>query len=212
IGNEQALVKLLHEKLPKSCRMHVVGVGAAVNRTLATSIARAGHGAEILVGLDNDVERTAKRLFDRTGAPVLTDVTIADDAVISCSPMHVPDVFANAPLLAAVCLNPEGGTIVVLGSLAHGTWEKKITVRAIAEGEGSEAITKLYAREHVADCEMRWTMGKDTEAIDDSIESTGLEFQIATRLTSWIAIDEERRVDGSVGSRHEVQPHELPYG
>src|SRR5690606_10990754 len=51
IGGEQQLVTLLHESLPASCRLHVIGVGAAVNRSLSSSLARAGRGAEILVGL-----------------------------------------------------------------------------------------------------------------------------------------------------------------
>src|SRR5205085_5403398 len=109
IGNEQQIVDLCHERLPKGCRLHVVGVGSAVNRTLATSLARAGRGAEILVGLDEDAERAAKRLVDRTAQPVLTDVTIEGDAIVQLAPEHVPDVFAGAPIRAAFAFKPEGG-------------------------------------------------------------------------------------------------------
>lgn len=210
IGNEERIVRLLHERLPARCRFHVAGVGAAVNRTLATSLARAGRGAEILAGLDEDAERAAKRLLDRTGAPVLTDVTISGDALLDIAPEHLPDVFAGAPIVAAMKLRPEGGEIVVRGSLARGTWERRIRVPATARGEGSRAIAALYAREHVADLEMRWTMGRDVESIERRIEELGIAFQIATRRTSWVAVDEERRASGP--ARHEVIPQELPYG
>jgi len=209
VGGEQKIVKLLHENLPKSCRLHVLGIGSSVNRSLATAMARAGRGAEVLVGLDEDLERGAKRMVDRTRMPVLTNVEIAGSALVRHAPEHVPDVFEGAPVVAAVALRPEGGELVVRGDLARDRWEQRIRVPARREGEGNQAIAALYAREHVADLETRWTIG-DQQSLDREIEATGLAFQIATRLTSWVAIDESRTVTGP--SRHEAVPQELPYG
>jgi Ca-activated chloride channel family protein len=230
VGGEQQIVKLLHDKLPKSCRLHVMGIGSAVNRSLATALARAGRGIEVLVGLDDDIERGTKRLVDRMRAPVLTNVEISGSALVRCAPEHAPDVFEGAPLVAGVALSPEGGELVVKGDLAHGVaspghpyrvateqWIQRITVLpkrtrdrdSGREMQGNQAIAALYARECVADLEMRWTIG-DTEKIDREIETIGVEHQIATRLTSWVAIDQASRVDGPV--RHEVQPQALPYG
>lgn len=212
IGGEQRIVTLLHESLPQSCRMHVVGMGSGVNRTLSTSIARAGRGAEVLVGLDEDAERAAKRLVDRTRAPVLTDLVVEGDALVDHAPRHVPDVFAGSPVLAALRLRPEGGTITVRGALAIGSWSKTVRVPPMRHGSGEAAVAALYAREAVADLEVRWTIGADTAAVDREIESLGLVFQIATRRTSWVAIDEVRSIDPTKGSRAEDVPQELPYG
>lgn len=209
VGGEQRIVRLLHENLPESCRLHVLGIGSAVNRSLATAMARAGRGAEVLVGVDEDVERGAKRMVDRTRMPVLTNVEISGSALVRHAPEHVPDVFEGAPVIAAVALRPDGGELVVRGDLARDRWEQRIRVPARREGEGNQAIAALYAREHVADLETRWTIG-DQARLDREIEDTGLAFQIATRLTSWIAIDESRAVTGP--SRHEAVPQELPYG
>ena len=212
VGGEEQIVTLLHESLPESCRMHVVGVGSGVNRTLAASLARAGRGAEVLVGLDEDAEKSAKGLVDKTRAPVLTDVTISGDAFIDGAPEHVPDVFAGAPVLAALQVRPSGGELVVRGKLASGRWEQRIQVRAADPGDGNLAIVKLYGRERVADLEMRWTIGNEVQSIDREIESIGLVFQIATRRTSWVAIDDDRSVDPRRGTRHEEIPQEVPYG
>ncbi len=212
IGGEARIVTRLHESLPASCRMHVVGVGAAVNRTLATSIARAGRGVEVLVGLDEDAERAAKRLVDRTRLPVLTDLVIEGDALVEHAPEHVPDVFAGAPVLAALKLRPEGGSLTVRGNLAKGTWQKTLHVPRTSHGDGDGSLAALYAREAVADLETRWTIGRETQEIDRQIESLGLVFQIATRKTSWVAIDETRSVDPTRRGREEVVPQELPYG
>jgi Ca-activated chloride channel family protein len=212
VGGEEQIVTLLHESLPESCRMHVVGVGSGVNRTLATSLSRAGRGAEVLVGLDEDAERSAKNLVDKTRAPVLIDLVIAGDALVEHCPEHVPDVFAGAPVLAALQVRPAGGELIVRGKLARGVWEQRIQIPATDPGEGNPAVVKLYGRERVADLEMRWTIGKAVQEIDREIESIGLVFQIATRKTSWIAIDDDRSVDPRLGTRHEEVPQELPYG
>jgi Ca-activated chloride channel homolog len=212
IGGEAQIVKLLHENLPKSCRMHVLGVGSAVNRSLATALARAGRGAEVLIGLDEDAERAIKRMVDRTKSPMLTNVSILGTGLVRHAPEHVPDVYEGAPILAGLQVNPEGGEIVVRGELAgREPWEQRIRVPALREGEGNAAVVALYAREHVADLETRWTMG-DTQAIDQQIETAGVEFQISTRLTSWVAVDMTRKLDKPGTSRHQNVPQNLPYG
>ena len=212
VGGEEQIVTLLHESLPESCRMHVVGVGSGVNRALAASLARAGRGAEVLVALDEDAERSAKNLVDRTHAPIVTDLTISGDAVVDCSPEHIPDVFAGAPVLAALQVRASGGELILRGNLARGVWEQRVTIAATDPGDGNPAIVKLYGRERVADLEMRWSIGNEVQAIDREIESIGLVFQIATRRTSWVAIDDDRTVDPRRGTRHEEIPQEVPYG
>ncbi len=207
VGGEQQILRVLHDKLPASCRLHVLGVGSAVNRSLATALARAGRGAEVIVGIDEDAERGAKRLLDRTRMPILTNVDIAGSALLRHVPEHMPDVFEGAPLLAALELRPEGGEIVVRGQLAHETWEQRIRVPATRAGEGNPAIAALFGRERVADLEARSAI----EQVNAEIEALGIQFQIATRLTSWIAVDERVRVETG-SSRHEVVPQELPYG
>ncbi len=143
---------------------------------------------------------------------MLTDLVIGGDALLEHAPEHVPDVFAGAPVLAALQVKPTGGEIVVRGNLARGTWEQRIQVAAAQPGEGNQAVVKLYGRERVADLEMRWTIGREVQAIDREIESIGLVFQIATRRTSWLAIDDDRTVDPRLGYRQEEIPQELPYG
>jgi hypothetical protein len=138
---------------------------------------------------------------------VLVDVQIAGSALIAQAPERMPDVFAGAPIVAALALRPEGGELVVRGALARDTWAQRLRVPARRRGEGNGAFAALYARERVADLEAREVTG---ETYDREIEAIGLQFQIATRLTSWIAVDEQRKASGP--SRTEIVPQELPYG
>jgi Ca-activated chloride channel homolog len=207
VGGEQQILAVLGDKLPASCRLHVLGVGSAVNRSLALSLSRAGRGCEVLAGIDEDSEKAAGRLIARTRAPMLSNVRITGSALVACAPANLPDVFEGAPLVAALALDPAGGELVVTGVLATGRWEKRIDVPAIQPGEGNPAIAALYAREQVADLEIQAAMGV---SVDREIETVGLRYQIATRMTSWIAVDESRKVEGP--RRRETMPQELPYG
>jgi hypothetical protein len=85
-------------------------------------------------------------------------------------------------------------------------------VAPIEPGQGSPALAKLFAREQVEDCEMRRSAGEAKEHVEREIERLGLEFQIATCMTSWVAATEDRSVDPRDPSRHVVQPHALAYG
>jgi Ca-activated chloride channel family protein len=93
----------------------------------------------------------------------------------------------------------------VRGELATGEWAQKLTVAPIDAGTGNQAIFALYGREQVADLEARWN-----ETFDREIEAIGLAFQISTRMTSWIAVDESRKV--ALAKRKVDVPQELPYG
>jgi Ca-activated chloride channel family protein len=139
--------------------------------------------------------------------PMLTNVEISGSALLRHAPAQVPDVFEGAPLVAALALRAEGGEIVVRGQLARDSWGQTIKVPARNAGEGNQAIAALYGRERVADVEANAMF----ETSNGEIEDLGLLFQIATRMTSWIAVDDSRRVT-EAPTTSEVIPQELPYG
>jgi Ca-activated chloride channel family protein len=64
----------------------------------------------------------------------------------------------------------------------------------------------------VEDLEALRATGRDQGRLDQEIERTGLDFQIATRLTSWVAITEQRTVDPEAKRRAENVLQELPHG
>jgi Ca-activated chloride channel family protein len=126
--------------------------------------------------------------------------------VLRHAPERIPDVFEGAPLVAAVAVRAEGGELVVRGQAAHEVWEQTIRVPACAAGAGNQAIVALYGRERVADVEANALF----RTVDGEVEELGLTFSIATRMTSWVAIDEASKVTGP--SRDQLIPQELPYG
>jgi Ca-activated chloride channel family protein len=211
IGFESEIVGMVARDLPPGSRLHTVGVGSAVNRTLTGGAARAGRGAEIVVGLDEDPLPTVARLVARLEAPLLTELEVSGSALLDCAPARLPDVCVAAPVLVALRLRPAGGGLRIAGRLGGKPWEEQVGVPPVAAGTGNAAVPALYGREAVEDLEMRRAAG-ETGDLDQRIERLGLAFQIATRLTSWVAVSEEATVDPRQPTRRERIPQALPEG
>ncbi len=210
IGFESEIVDEVAHRLPAGSRVHAVGVGSSVNRSLTGPVARAGRGVEVVIALGEDPERAARRLVLRTDAPLVVDVTVEGDALVEQAPRRAPDLFAGAPSLIALKLKPEGGALRVRGRTAAGAFEQAIAVPAAAPSTGSAAVPVLFGREAVEDLELRVAAGE--RGLDEAIERIGLDFQIATRMTSWVAVSSQATVDPQAPTRSERMPHELPHG
>ena len=161
IGSEDEVLRAIATKLPKGSRVHTVGVGSAVNRSLTQPAARAGRGVELVIGLGEDAEVAVKRIVARTNAPLVTEVEITGTAVKAVAPKYVPDLFAGAPALIGLELEPRGGTIVLRGRTADGPFEQRLEVKPMERGEGSQAVPALFARERVEDLELAWVLDGD---------------------------------------------------
>lgn len=212
IGFESDLLRALRQDLPRGSRLHAVGVGSAPNRALTRPAARAGRGVEVLAAIDEDAERAAARLVAATRGPAIVDLEIHGTAVTGCAPRPLPDLMAGAPVLIGLSLLPDGGELILRGRTPTGPWEERLTAPPTSPGAGNPAVTALYGRESVENLELDLAAGKDREGIDRAIEKIGLEFGLATRLTSWVAISEEPGVDPRLPVRRETIPQELPYG
>ncbi len=212
IGFESEVVAAILAKLPPGSRLHTVGVGSSVNRSLTGPAARAGNGVEVVIGLGEDPERAARRLCARTALPVVTEVAVEGPALLECAPARLPDLFAGSPSLVALRLRPEGGALMVSGRTSQGTWRQRVEVRPVDFGVGGGAPATLFARERVEDLETRIASGAPRGELDREIERLGLSFQIATRRTSWVAVSAVQTVDPRQPTRHEEMPHELPFG
>jgi Ca-activated chloride channel family protein len=209
IGFEREIVSAILETLPLGSRVHTVGVGSAVNRSLTAAAARAGRGLEAIVAPGEDVEPLVRRLVAHTSEPLVVGLTLTGSALVEHAPSHVPDLFAGAPVRVAVELSPHGGDLLVEGRSADGPFVARLVVPPVALGPENAAVVKLFAREKVEDLETRAAAGATS---DREIEALGLRFGISTRLTSWVAISEEPTVDPSQPTRRERMPHVLAQG
>jgi Ca-activated chloride channel family protein len=209
IGFEREIVGAVRDRLPRGSRAHTVGIGSATNRSLLSPVARAGAGIEVILGVDDDPAEGARRLVAATACPLVVDVEISGSAVVAVAHHRVPDLLAGRPASIAVQLRPEGGTIEVRGRTAAGPWSARHAVAPLAPGAGSRSVVACFGREQVEEAELRAAGGED---VDREIEALGLQFQIATRLTSWVAVATARTVDPRDPSRRQRIPQSVPYG
>jgi Ca-activated chloride channel homolog len=212
IGFEEEIVAAIQTRLPAGSRVHTVGVGSAVNRALTGPAARAGRGEEVVIGVDEDPEPAIERLLARTAAPLVVDLQIEGDALLEQAPLRLPDLFAGAPAMCSLRLRPEGGRLRVRGRTEEGFWVRELVVPTAVVGFGSSAVVSLFGRERVEDLETQRATGAGVVAVDREIETLGLAFQIATRLTSWLAETDAPMVDPRDPSRRETVPQALPHG
>jgi Ca-activated chloride channel family protein len=217
LGSEAEILGEVLRRLPPSSRVHTVGVGSAVNRSLTGPVARAGRGVEVIVGLGEDGERAARRIVAATAEPLVVDLAVEGAAVVSFAPGRLPDLYAGAPALVAVKLRAGGGDVVVRGRTREGAWEARVAAPACEAGATRGAAPMaFFARESVSDLEAavaaRAPGGEDVRDLERRIERIGLDFQIATRLTSWVAVTEEPTVDPAAPTRRVRVPQNLPHG
>ncbi|MDX2014834.1 MAG: VIT domain-containing protein [Myxococcaceae bacterium] len=211
IGSEHEVLTAISKRLPEGSRVHTIGVGSGVNRSLTQPAARCGRGVELVMGLGEDVEVMIRRLLARTSAPLLTDVTLGGDALELSAPQRLPDVYGGAPALLSMRLKATGGTLTIRARTAVGDFEESLQVPAADLGQGSRSVATLFARELVEDLETQRLVEPGVK-VDPAVTELGLSFQISTRLTSWVAISEQLTVDPRLPRRNVTQPHELAYG
>jgi len=212
IGFESEVVGLVRSGLSSNARLHVLGVGHGVNRSLTAAAARAGRGAEYVVAPGEDVGRITERLLACTREPLVVDLQISGSALRECAPGQLPDLFAGAPSLVPLALDPAGGRLELVGRTPAGVWRTTLEVAAQEPGTGEQGIGRLYARERVEELELALSAGGERSDVDASVEALGLAFGIATRRTSFVAVAEEPSVDPREPGRMLEVPHLMTEG
>ena len=147
----------------------------------------------------------------RTAAPLVVDLTLSGSALVAQAPAALPDLFAGAPATLSLAAPPRGGRRSWCRAGPPGApGARWCPCAPCAPGEGRRAAIRRYARERIEDLETRVAAGEGQH--DPEIERLGLAFQVATRLTSWIAVSEEPTVDPGAPTRRERMPQQLPHG
>ncbi|HET9251674.1 MAG TPA: VIT domain-containing protein, partial [Candidatus Eisenbacteria bacterium] len=236
VGFEDEVTASLGPQVPSGVRVHAIGIGHAVNRTLTSLVARAGRGVELIAAGMANADEMARRIRTATVRPVLTDLHVGGSALVGIAPARPRDVYAGQPLVLALELKPEGGTLEVQGALAgsNETWVWRTDVGATSQASANRSSTPLeaaahgttlpigalYGREAIADAETfthaslarKHGLSYDHRLLDPEIERLGMRHRITSRRTSLVAIAEEPSVDPLQPRRREKLVLEIPYG
>lgn len=199
-SDEQQLTALVANAGTDRKRLFTLGIDTAVNAALLQRLARLGGGTCELTTPRGDIEGVVAKLEARFGSPIATDLWVG--GLIAARP-ETAVVFSGRPAWL-IC---QGATDPVELSWrdAGGTNVQRLSPRRTTMNLGP-----LWARERVAWLEDRLlTRPYEEEAILPEIRRIGLTHHIATRATSFVAV--ERTVVVGDGRPVELtQPHELP--
>ncbi len=214
IGFEAEIVHRVASELPPGVRMHAIGVGAAPNRSLTSGVARAGRGLELFASDERTAGVASRRLRAATVGPVLTEPTIGGSAVVAYAPARPRDVLAGQPLVLAVELRPEGGTLEVSGQLAgrEGAWVWRMDVAPGGTSGTALPLGALHGRERILDLEAGLVAPGRDHDLNRAIETLALRHRVVSRRTSLVAVAEEPSVDPRMPRRRERLPVEMPHG
>jgi len=129
-----------------------------------------------------------RSLFAKLENPAVTNLTAKfSDAAADITPVAIPDVYRDEPLVLAAKLDKLSGSVEIKGRIGDRPWVVTLPLANAAEGKG---LSKLWARRKIADAEVaRTTRQASPEDADKTILALALEHQLVTRLTSLVAVD-----------------------
>jgi Ca-activated chloride channel family protein len=187
------------------------GIGSAVNRHLIEGMAHAGQGEPFVVTDPSEAGETAARFREYVKSPVLTEVKVEPRGfeTYDVEPPAIPDLFADRPLVVfGKWRGKASGTIRVTGLGGEGPYEKVFDVGEAAASEENRPLRYLWARARVARLS---DFGETDEAVRQTVTGLGLNYELLTAYTSFIAVHEVvRNTDGK--AQNVDQPLPLPQG
>jgi Ca-activated chloride channel family protein len=212
ISQEKAMFQYIREHLGDA-NVFSFGIGSAVNRYLLDGVARAGMGESFVVTRPDEAAPVAAAFRRYVEAPVLTGIHVSYDGfqASDVEPGAIPDLLAQRPVvLQGKWTGAARGTITVTGRTGRGQFEQVIDVARTAARTDDDALRYLWARTRVAALS-DFSAGEESEDEKQEITRLGLDHNLLTRHTSFVAVLQQVRTAGG-GGRDVDQPLPLPQG
>lgn len=181
-------------------RIFSFGVGYDVNSRLLDRLGRENFGLSEYVRPNEDIEAHVSRLYNRIGAPVMTDVAIRfefdgaapeeGEPVNRVYPQQVFDLFAGEQLVVAGRYKKSGAAkVVITGNVAGKQESAEFAVELAADGAGDNYafVEKLWAVRRVGEIIDQIDLhGKNDELVKELVE-LAIRHGILTPYTSFLA-------------------------
>ena len=208
IAEEPAVFDEIRNHLSEA-NVFAFGIGSSVNRHLIEGVARAGQGEPFVVLDAKQASDAAARFRSYIQQPVLTGVKVAFDGLSAydVSPIALPDVFANRPVVVfGKYKGAPQGKITLTGVSGRGRFVSTIDVATVAPEAKNTALSYLWARAKISELSDFYA----PDAHRQDIVDLGLKYNLLTQFTSFIAVQQVVR---TVGQAVDVdQPAPLPVG
>ncbi|MDH3973794.1 MAG: VIT domain-containing protein [Deltaproteobacteria bacterium] len=212
VNVEAEAFDLIRKNLNKA-NLFAFGIGSGVNRHLIEGMARAGLGEPFVVTKHSEAPIMAEKLGEYILTPLLSHIKLDFEGfeAYDIEPESVPDLLAKRPLtIFGKWKGKAKGKIIIRGNQGDKAYEKIVNVGDVNPQSSNSALKYLWARHRIS------TLG-DYEMIRGNSERKkeitrlGLTYNLLTKYTSFIAVDEIiRNVSGK--PEKVKQPLPLPQG
>lgn len=191
-----------------------LGVGSSVNRHLIEGLAHIAGNDSLVVTHSAETQDAVRRFQASVSSPVLTGLEISGNGVAleALQPESLPDLFENRPLtIVGKWKGGNGGKIRISGVKGDGNTFTKEFSLADAKGKMYHpALPLLWAREKVRSLSDYAQLTGERDIIDE-VTKIGLEHELLTPWTSFIAVDTIARKHEGVG-KDVTQALDIPVG
>lgn len=208
ISEEPAVFDQIRDHLGEA-NVFSFGIGSSVNRHLMEGIAKAGQGEPFIVLDEHSGEEAAAKFKNYVEQPVLTHVKVKLDGfdAYDVEPKVLPDVFAQRPVIVfGKYRGTPAGTATLTGESGRGRFVSTLDVSAAKPDAGNSALSYLWAREKISELSDFYNEDKN----HDAVLELGLEYNLLTKFTSFIAVQQVVRT--TAGSTDVDQPVPMPAG
>ncbi|HEU4610901.1 MAG TPA: hypothetical protein VFS15_02445, partial [Kofleriaceae bacterium] len=208
ISEETAMFEHVRKHLD-AANVFAFGIGSSVNRFLIEGIAKAGQGEPFVVLDQTKAAEAAARFRAYVEQPVLTQVKVAFDGLSTydIQPAALPDVFANRPVVVfGKYRGTPSGKITLTGVSGRGRFVSTIDASTVAPDAKNSALAYLWARAKISELSDFY----QGDANKQQVVELGLKYNLLTKFTSFIAVQQLVRAQG--GSTDVNQPLPMPAG
>ena len=208
IAEETAMFDQVRKHLGQA-NVFAFGIGSSVNRFLVDGIAKAGQGEPFVVLDDKKAKEAAARFRAYVESPVLTQVKVAFDGLktYDVQPQTLPDVFANRPVVVfGKYKGTPSGKITLTGVSGRGRFVSTIDAATVTPDAKNSALSYLWARAKISELSDFYQGDANKQQVVD----LGLKYNLLTKFTSFIAVQQVVRADGA--STNVDQPLPMPAG
>jgi Ca-activated chloride channel homolog len=210
VGNEAELIALIHQRIG-AARLFTVGIGAAPNSYFLSEAAAAGRGSYTFIADREQVQSRMQELFHKLERPALVDLKVQWPGTAADFAAPLPgDVYAGDPvvLLARLPSAPTG-SLTLSGHMLGREWKQPITLSTVG---GQSGLSKLWARERIADLSRQIQLGGSKDELKAHILSLALEHHLVSEMTSLIAVDDKVLRAPDESGHVEQSPTSAPTG
>ncbi len=211
---EKEAFDLIRNNLDQS-NLFSFGIGSSVNRYIIEGMAHVGMGEPMIITKPSEAHEQAEDFRQYIKSPVLTQIKpkFSDFEVYDMEPVSVPDVLADRPIIIfGKYRGKPKGKITIKGFTGNNKrYKKTFDVSQYKASPKNAALRYLWAREKVKVLD-DYNKLERYDARKAEITQLGLDYNLMTAYTSFVAVDHEI-VRNSSGKLVKVkQPLPLPKG